>query len=90
MTTPASTSQTDQALETVTIAGAVYSVTNWSGMDVLLSKKGTAYMIQPGVSQPHSFPGGTPLRKHGNPVLVINIGGIIEEATTAPKAPRRR
>ena len=70
---------TDQELATVTIAGAVYTVTNWSGMDVLISKKGTAYMIQPGVSQPVSFPAGTPLRKHGNPVRVLNVGGIIEE-----------
>lgn len=68
-----------QELQTVTIAGAVYTVTNWSGMDVLISKKGTAYMIQPGVSQPTSFPAGTPLRKHGNPVRVLNVGGIIEE-----------
>lgn len=68
-----------QETKTVTIAGAVYTVTNWSGMDVLLSKKGTGYIIQPGVSQPHSFPGGTPLRRHGNPVYVLNVGGVIEE-----------
>lgn len=68
-----------QELQTVTIAGATYTVENWSGTDVLISKKGTGYMIEPGVSQPHSFPGGTPLRKHGNPVYVLNVGGIIEE-----------
>jgi hypothetical protein len=68
-----------QELETVTIAGAIYTVTNWSGTDVLISKKGTAYMIEPGVSQPHSFPAGTPLRKQGNPIFVLNVGGIIEE-----------
>ena len=68
-----------QELATVTIAGAVYTVTNWSGTDVLISKKGTAYMIEPGVSQPHSFPAGTPLRKQGNPIFVLNVGGIIEE-----------
>lgn len=79
MTASASTPTPTEELAKVTIAGAVYIVTNWSGMDVLLSKKGTAYMIQPGVSQPHSFPGGTPLRRHGNQVLVINVGGIIEE-----------
>ena len=66
-------------LQVVTIAGADYTVDNWGGMDVLISKKGTGYIIQPGVSQPHSFPGGTPLRKHGNPVRVMNVGGIIEE-----------
>lgn len=68
-----------QELQTVTIAGALYTVTNWSGTDVLISKKGTGYMIEPGVSQPHSFPGGTPLRSKGNPVYVMNVGGIIEE-----------
>jgi len=66
-------------LQVVTISGADYTVDNWGGMDVLISKKGTGYIIQPGVSQPHSFPGGTPLRKHGNPVRVMNVGGIIEE-----------
>jgi hypothetical protein len=68
-----------QELEIVTIAGADYTVSNWSGMDVLISKKGTAYRIEPGIFQPVSFPGGTPLRKHGNPVYVMNVGGIIEE-----------
>jgi hypothetical protein len=68
-----------QELTIVTIAGADYTVENWSGTDVLISKKGTAYMIQPGVSQPHSFPAGTPLRKRGNPVYVLNVGGMIEE-----------
>jgi len=32
-----------------------------------------------GISQPYSFPTGTPLRKNGNPVYVMNVGGIIEE-----------
>lgn len=68
-----------QELATVTIAGSEYTVSNWSGTDVLISKKGTAYMIEPGVFQPCSFPGGTPLRKRGNPVYVMNVGGIIEE-----------
>jgi hypothetical protein len=68
-----------EELEIVTIAGADYTVSNWSGTDVIISKKGTAYMIEPGVSQPHSFPGGTPLRKRGNAVYVLNVGGVIEE-----------
>lgn len=65
--------------QTVTLAGATYTVEEWSGTTVLMSKKGTAYMIRDGVSQPYSFPAGTPLRKHGNPVYVMNVGGIIEE-----------
>lgn len=68
-----------QTPETVTIAGATYTVENWSGMDVIISRKGTAYMIQEGISQPVSFPGGTPLRKQGNPVRVLNVGGIVEQ-----------
>lgn len=68
-----------QELEIVTIAGAVYTVENWSGDSVLISKRGTAYMIAEGVSQPMSFPGGTPLVKRGNPVRVMNVGGVIEE-----------
>ena len=68
------TSITSTPAKTVTIAGAVYTITNWSGTDVLISKKGTGYMIEPGVSQPHSFPGGTPLRSKGNPVYVMNVG----------------
>jgi RNA polymerase subunit RPABC4/transcription elongation factor Spt4 len=65
--------------QTVTIAGATYTVENWSGMTMLISNKGTAYCAEEGISQPHSFPGGTPLRKKGNPVRVMNVGGIIEE-----------
>lgn len=68
-----------QELEIVTIAGADYTIENWSGMTMLISKKGTAYHAQEGISKPMSFPGGTPLRKHGNPVRVMNVGGIIEE-----------
>jgi hypothetical protein len=68
-----------QELEIVTIAGADYVVETWSGDKVLVSKKGTAYMIAEGISQPVSFPAGTPLRKKGNPVRVMNVGGIIEE-----------
>lgn len=68
-----------QEIQTVTIAGAEYTVEEWSGDTVLLSKKGTAYMIREGVSQPVSFPAGTPLRKKGNPIFVLNVGGIIEE-----------
>jgi hypothetical protein len=68
-----------QELEIVTIAGADYTVETWSGDKVLVSKKGTAYMIAEGISQPVSFPAGTPLRKKGNPVRVMNVGGIIEE-----------
>ena len=68
-----------QELEIVTIAGADYVVENWHGDTVLVSTKGTAYMVQAGISQPVSFPPGTPLRKKGNTVLVMNIGGIIEE-----------
>jgi hypothetical protein len=71
--------QTPETLNLVTIAGADYTVENWSGSTVLISKKGTAYMIEDGISQPVSFPGGTPLRKRGNPVRVMNVGGIIEE-----------
>jgi hypothetical protein len=68
-----------QELEIVTIAGADYTVENWSGDTVLISKKGTAYMIREGISQPTSFPGGTPLVKKGNAVRVLNVGGIIEQ-----------
>jgi hypothetical protein len=68
-----------QELEIVTIAGADYTVETWSGDKVLISKRGTAYMIAEGVSQPVSFPGGTPLTKKGNAIRVLNVGGIIEE-----------
>lgn len=68
-------------LAKVTVAGVDYTVENWHGDHVLISKRGTAYMVQPGVSQPMSFPGGTPLCKKGNPVYVLNVGGIIEETT---------
>ncbi|MFI8412793.1 hypothetical protein ACIGB6_09985 [Paeniglutamicibacter gangotriensis] len=68
-----------QETQTVTIAGATYTVENWSGMTMLISKKGTAYNCEEGIGQPHSFPGGTPLRKQGNRVLVMNVGGFIEE-----------
>ena len=68
-----------EAAQTVTIAGADYTVENWSGLTMLISKKGTAYHAEEGVHQPVSFPGGSPLRKHGNPVRVLNVGGIIEE-----------
>jgi len=68
-----------QELEIVTIAGADYTVENWSGDTVLISKRGTAYMIAEGISQPVSFPGGTPLAKKGNAVRVMNVGGIIEQ-----------
>lgn len=68
-----------ETLETVTIAGADYTVENWSGNTVLISRRGTAYMIREGLQQPYSFPAGTPLRKRGNPVYVMNVGGIIEE-----------
>lgn len=68
-----------QELQVVTLAGADYTVENWSGNTVLLSKKGTAYMVREGISQPYSFPAGTPLRKKGNPIFVLNVGGIIEE-----------
>lgn len=64
--------------QAVTIAGAVYTVENWDGMTMLISKKGTAYMCHEGWTQPVSFPGGTPLRRKGNPVYVLNVGGIIE------------
>ena len=56
-----------------------YTVENWSGMTMLISRKGTAYNCEEGIGQPHSFPGGTPLRKQGNRVLVMNVGGFIEE-----------
>lgn len=68
-----------QELATVTIAGATYTVENWSGDSVLISKRGTGYILREGISQPVSFPGGTPLTKRGNAVLVMNVGGIIEE-----------
>lgn len=68
-----------QELATVTIAGAVYTVTNWAGDDVIVSKRGTGYIVRPGISQPYSFPGGSPLVKKGNAVRVMNVGGIIEE-----------
>lgn len=68
-----------QELQVVTIAGADYIVENWHGDTVLVSKKGTAYMVQPGISQPVSFPAGTPLCKKGNPVRVMNVGGVIEQ-----------
>jgi hypothetical protein len=69
-----------QELEIVTIAGADYTVETWSGDTVLISKRGTAYMIAEGVCQPVSFPGGSPLTKKGNAVRVMNVGGIIEQA----------
>lgn len=69
-------------LRIVTIAGNDYTVENWSGMDVLVSKKGTGYIVRPGIGQPTTFPGGTPMRKRGNPVYVLNVGGIIEESTS--------
>lgn len=72
-------STTIQNLEIVTIAGADYTVENWHGDTVLISKGGTAYMIAEGISQPVSFPGGTPLTKKGNAVHVLNVGGIIEQ-----------
>jgi hypothetical protein len=69
-----------QELEIVTIAGAAYTVEHWEGWgDVIISKKGTAYTVEPGVCQPVSFPKGTPLRSKGNPVRVLNVGGFIEE-----------
>jgi hypothetical protein len=68
-----------EAAQTVTIAGANYTVEQWASDMVIISKKGTAYMVPEGISQPYSFPGGTPLRKRGNPVRVMNVGGIIEE-----------
>lgn len=68
-----------QELEIVTIAGADYTVENWHGDTVLISKRGTAYMIAEGISQPVSFPGGSPLTKKGNAVRVLNVGGIIEQ-----------
>lgn len=68
-----------QELQVVTIAGADYIVENWDGQTVLTSKRGTNYMIEDGVSQPVSFPAGSPLVKKGNPVYVMNIGGIIEQ-----------
>lgn len=77
--TKGKTMDTTEKTETVTIAGSAYTVQNWSGETVLVSKKGTGYMIQDGVSQPVSFPGGSPLVKRGNAVYVLNVGGIIEE-----------
>ena len=69
-----------QELQTVTIAGADYTVEQWENWGtVIVSKKGTAYTVEPGISQPASFPAGTPLRSKGNPVRVMNVGGIIEE-----------
>jgi hypothetical protein len=69
-----------QELEIVTIAGADYTVETWEDWgQVIISKKGTAYTVEPGISQPVSFPKGTPLRSKGNPVRVMNVGGIIEE-----------
>lgn len=68
-----------QELEIVTIAGADYTVENWSGTTFLISKKGTPYICHEGVNQPVSFTGGTKLSKRGNPVYVMNVGGIIEE-----------
>lgn len=68
-----------QELEVVTIAGADYVVENWHGDTVLISKRGTAYMIAEGISQPVSFPGGSPLTKKGNAVRVITVGGIVEQ-----------
>lgn len=69
-------------IQIVTIAGSDYTVENWSGMDVLVSKKGTGYIVRPGISQPMTFPGGTPMRKRGNPVYVLNVGGYIEESSS--------
>ena len=68
-------------LAKVRVAGSDYTVENWHGDHVLISKRGTAYMLRPGVSQPVSFPGGTPLTKRRNPVYVLNVGGVIEETT---------
>ena len=68
-----------EAAQTVTIAGSVYTVTNWAGDDVIVSKRGTGYIVRPGISQPYSFPGGSPLVKRGNAVRVMNVGGIIEQ-----------
>lgn len=65
--------------QTVTIAGVEYTVERWNLDTVIISKRGTAYMVPEGISNPWSFPGGTPLRKHGNAVKVINVGGIIEQ-----------
>jgi hypothetical protein len=71
--------QTPETLNIITIAGADYTVENWHGDTVLISKRGTAYMIAEGISQPVSFPGGSPLVKKGHPVRVMNVGGIIEQ-----------
>lgn len=68
-----------QAAEKVTIAGAEYTVEISSGVVLLISKKGTAYRVPRGISQPVSLLGGTPLRKGGNAVRVMNVGGIIEQ-----------
>lgn len=65
--------------EKITIAGSTYDLAKWGDEDVMVSKKGTGYILEPGVHQPVSFPGGTPLRRRGNPVYVLNVGGIIEE-----------
>lgn len=63
---------------TVTVAGIDFTVDEWAGETVLITRRGTAYMIGEGITQPVSFPGGTPLRRKGNPVYVMNVGGIIE------------
>ena len=68
-----------QEIATVTIAGAEYTVEQWASDVVIISKRGTAYMVREGISQPYSFPGGSPLVKRGNAVRVMNVGGIIEE-----------
>jgi len=78
-TTKGKTMSKVQELQVVTISGADYTVENWSGMTMLISAKGTAYCIEEGISQPVSFPGGTPLRKKGNAIRVMNVGGFIEE-----------
>lgn len=64
----------------VTIAGSEYTVQQWEGWGtVIVSKKGTPYTVEEGISQPVSFPAGTSLRSKGNPVRVMNVGGFIEE-----------
>lgn len=68
-----------QEIATVTIAESIYAVTRWADETVIVSKRGTGYIVREGIHQPYSFPAGTPLNKRGNPVKVMNVGGIIEE-----------
>lgn len=69
--------------QVVMIGGSNYRVENQEGETMLVSMLGTAYRVGKGISKPASLAKGSPIRKDGKVVRVLNIDGYVEVIPTA-------